>query len=142
MNKHTLLPLIVSLLSFVSLSACHAKEHVALPKEVVVAQVHKLYPGSDGGGVTIAFHSILIAKPHKAGQYEIYGIQGGTVVYPVLASFSVTTRTNDDPTQKSLYTVREVTEKYMFYKDEFGKWEGPMVSSAENSDKETARYWK
>jgi hypothetical protein len=81
------------------------------------------------GEVQIQFHSIQIAAGRKILNQDAgrHSIPPGTIIYPVPAKY---TRSAPMGTTR---IVRERTQYYYFYKDEFGNWGGQMIANPQNS---------
>lgn len=141
--KKTLLPGFVLLFVLIQLTSCKAQTS-KLTKQIVETTIHNaLYPESNNTDVsktTLAFHSVDIARPRTLKTDEVYGIPGGTTIYPVLVNFTSINRTQIDPKAQPLIDTHDIVQKYLFYKDEFGKWVLDIVSSSENRDVEK-RHW-
>lgn len=127
------------------MTSCKAQTstHGSLTKQIVESTIqNSLYPESNNSDVsrtTLDFHSVNIAKPRTVKTEEIYGIAGGTTIYPVLVNFTSTDRIQEGANAQPLYTIHTIVQKYLFYKDEFGKWVLDIVSSSENRDVETQK---
>ncbi|HVV54949.1 MAG TPA: hypothetical protein VHC47_06485 [Mucilaginibacter sp.] len=135
----------IILIFIIPFCSCHINTPKSdLTKEIVEKTIQEsLYPASNNSDIsktTLEFHSVNIASPHTLGVDEVYGIPAGTTINPVLVSFTSTNRTQDDPKGQALYDTHDITQKYLFYKDEFGKWVLDIVSSSDNRDVEK-RWW-
>lgn len=134
----------IVLIFIIPFCGCHNTPKSDLTKEIVEKTIQDaLYPASNNTEVsktTLEFHSVNIASPRTLKIGEVYGIPGGTTINPVLVSFTSTIRSQVDPKGQALYDAHDITQKYLFYKDEFGKWVLDIVSSSDNRDAER-RWW-
>lgn len=140
-RKTLLFPL---LLSFsIAQVSCQNRPH-ELTERIVETTIQKsLYPdkfNTDMNHTTLNFEDIKIAQSRKLHVGEVYGIPGGTTIYPVLVKYVVTTRSQVSPSAQPLYDTHNIVQKYLFYKDEFGKWVLDIVSSSDNRDVDTRRW--
>lgn len=129
------------LITFISFTACNAQQSkkTTLTQQTVEQTIQKvLYPPADTpiNIITVEFHEVDIAKPGTAGKLKIWYFPDTTIIYPVLAKFTVTTRTQLGANSPVSYDYHDITQEYLFYKDEWGKWGLKLTSGSENSDVE------
>jgi len=126
-----------------TISACtsHQKEQQSeLTEQIVERTIQRaLYPPFDTDVVktTLKFNNVQIAKPRTAGQQKVWYFPDTTIVYPVQVNFIATYRTQEGPALPVSYDIHNISQEYIFYKDEFGKWGLKTVSGAEDRDVET-----
>lgn len=124
------------------MASCNArqeKQHRELTEQIVKETIQRvLYPPSDTPVVktTLDFHNVQIAKPRTAGQQKVWYFPDTTIVYPVLVKFSRTDRIQEGPNLPVSYSIHDISQEYIFYKDEFGNWGLKIVSGAQDSDVE------
>ncbi|MDE3213510.1 MAG: hypothetical protein KGM98_09775 [Bacteroidota bacterium] len=127
------------LLTLIPFTGCQAQQKKGdLTQEIVEQTIqNSLYPLSNNSDVsvtTLTFHSVAIASPHIEDAHDDDGLTIGTKFYPVLVSFTSSNKTQYSPADQPLMETHDIVQKYLFYKDEFGKWSLDMVSSSENRD--------
>ncbi|MGN6250094.1 MAG: hypothetical protein ACTHNG_17200 [Ginsengibacter sp.] len=124
------------------MASCNApqeKQHLELTQQIVKETIQRvLYPPSDTPVVKtkLDFHNVQIAKPRTAGQQKVWYFPDTTIVYPVLVKFTSTDRIQEGPNLPISYDIHDISQEYIFYKDEFGNWALKIVSGSENSDVE------
>jgi hypothetical protein len=123
------------------LTSCNAqqtKNPALLTKQIVKETIHKnYYPPIDEKWhkTKLEFHSIQIGKPDIAGKLKIWHFPDTTILYPVLAKYTVTDINLHDSPYPYKYTVDDITSEYVFYIDQWGNWGVKQnIHSTENSD--------
>lgn len=126
--------------ALLSLSSCQAQttSHKGPSLEIVkqtILKVYYNYINKDTTDIktTIEFHSIKFGEPGTAGKLKYWYIPDTTLLFPVLAKYTVTSEIAylHPPT----YDIHDITKAYVFYKDGWGNWTVTEASgSRENQD--------
>jgi hypothetical protein len=125
-------------------AACSAKSASAAsqgPNRATVVGLIKKYHGGENSQRRFQFHGIRTAKPHVLRIAEVYGLRGGTKVWPTVVNYTVFTSgfgSIDAP--GSTCDRDDIAQFFYFYKNEFGDWADYAASSSENSEKQSHPY--
>lgn len=129
---------IVALAGVMSAAACGGAAAGTGPSEATIkTQVEKYY-GIAFGNEVFQFQSIQVGKPRKA--HLNLGIPEGTTVWPVLTKFTTLHGKSDIDNPSSVCSRNDISQYWLFFKNEFGDWgDGPYANS-ENYDHGSRPY--
>lgn len=123
-------------------AACSAKSAAAAPSgpnTAAVISLIKKYHGGENFQRRFQFHGIRTAKPHVLHTGEVYGLRGGTKVWPAVVSYTVFTSGGGN-INTTTCERDDIAQFFYFYKNEFGDWADYASASSENSEHESHPY--
>lgn len=92
------------------------------PSRALVEQLVESYSGGQSPTQRYQFSDVAVAPPRVLQIGEVYGLKGGTKVWPARTTYNVYTAAGDTTASWSTCESYHHVDYWYIYKDEFGKW--------------------